>query len=518
MVAHLLRLRLLLLGNSLRRSPLGIAGLALAVVYGAALTALAVLGMMTLSQLDPHSARALSVVAGSILIAVVFLIPMFFGGHDQFDPRRFSLLGAEPDTLATALIVAALVSLSGVGAIVIVVAHAAVFSHQVLSVVLAVATSPVLLLLLVVTARLGLLAGAWMHERPIARATLRALAVIGAVLMVPILLRLTAIDWPIEGIAALEVVAGVLAWTPLGAGWAVAPTAAVGELPAAIAMLVLAIATVVALCFVWRTVVRRVLVSDARPPRSRPAVVSGLRLRGAAGAIAARSLMNWLRDPRYLTSTVIVPIVPLLMALPLLIAGVSPEIVALIPVPVVALFLGWSTHNDVAYDHSAIWMHVAAHTRGVDDRLGRTIPALLMGAPVVVVTALVCAGIHGDPTTLAPMLGVGLGMLGVGLGVSAVFSARFPYPAVLPGDSPFTQPSSGNGALVQSFVFLVILLLSSPLLALGAASLLLGEAYPWITLAAGLLWGFLVLAAGIRIGGRVFDRRGPELLAAALRS
>ena len=36
--------------------------------------------------------------------------------------------------------------------------------------------------------------------------------------------------------------------------------------------------------------------------------------------------------------------------------------------------------------------------------------------------------------------------------------------------------------------------------------------------AAGVGLGVVVLAAGVLLGGRVFDRRGPEMLAAALRA
>ncbi len=200
-----------------------------------------------------------------------------------------------------------------------------------------------------------------------------------------------------------------------------------------------------------------------------------------------------------------------------MIAGVPGEVIALIPVPVVALFLGWSTHNDVAHDHTAIWLHIVSNTRGFHDRVGRAVPALLLGVPAVLVVSLLCAGIYGDPLVLPAMVGVGLGILGAGIGVSAVVSARFPYPAVLPGESPFSQPASGNGGLVQALTFVAIIALSAPVLALGAASVTIGGAYPWATLAGGLLLGFLVLLGGLELGGRIFDRRGPDLLESALR-
>ena len=46
-----------------------------------------------------------------------------------------------------------------------------------------------------------------------------------------------------------------------------------------------------------------------------------------------------------------------------------------------ACFLGWSLHNDVAYDRTAIWLHVASGVRGVADRVGRLVPVLIVGIP-----------------------------------------------------------------------------------------------------------------------------------------
>jgi ABC-2 type transport system permease protein len=39
----------------------------------------------------------------------------------------------------------------------------------------------------------------------------------------------------------------------------------------------------------------------------------------------------------------------------------------------------------------------------------------------------------------------------------------------------------------------------------------------WAALAAGLLLGGLVFVGGLRLGARIFERRGPEILAAAMR-
>ena len=103
------------------------------------------------------------------------------------------------------------------------------------------------------------------------------------------------------------------------------------------------------------------------------------------GAISARSLVYWFRDRRYIVNILVIPVAAAITAVPLLIAGVPLEIVALVPVPFAALFLGWLPHNDVAYDSTALWMHVASGVRGWSDRIGRLVPVLLIGLPLLAI-------------------------------------------------------------------------------------------------------------------------------------
>ncbi len=143
------------------------------------------------------------------------------------------------------------------------------------------------------------------------------------------------------------------------------------------------------------------------------------------------------------------------------------------PVPIMALFLGWLVHNDTAYDNTAIWLHLASATTGRADRLGRVVPPLVVGVPLLVIAAILSAAVYGSGRILPALLGVGLGVLFTGLGLSSVGSARFPYPAVRPGDSPFAAPQSVGTAssLIQSLSFLVTIILASPTLLFAALAL-----------------------------------------------
>ena len=74
-------------------------------------------------------------------------------------------------------------------------------------------------------------------------------------------------------------------------------------------------------------------------------------------------------------------------------------------------------------------------------------------------------------------------------------------------------------ALVQSVLFLLQLLVAAPAALCGlVAALGGGSGWDWASLVVGLLLGVLVLQLGLAVGGRAFERRGPELLTSALRA
>jgi ABC-2 type transport system permease protein len=216
----------------------------------------------------------------------------------------------------------------------------------------------------------------------------------------------------------------------------------------------------------------------------------------------------------------VIPIIPFMLMVPLLIIGVPTNILALLPVPIMALFLGWSVHNDTAHDHTAIWLHIASGTKGWADRLGRVIPPLLVGVPLLVIASIICAPLYGDEGILPGLLGVGLGVLFTGLGLSSVGSAQFPYPAVRPGDSPFAAPQSVATAssLIQGLSFFVTIVLASPAFYFAALALFIPSYWAWASLAVGLVLGTLFLWLGVSWGGRIFDRRSPEILGASVRN
>ena len=521
-VMPFLRLRLRLFLNSFRRSPWQLIGLLLGALYGITVAGFVVIGLFGLRVAPPEVAGPIVIVLGSVITLGFLLVPLIFGVDDAMDPRKFSLFGIESKRLTIGLSVAALISLPSVVLIVIALAQVVTWTRGVLPFLLAVISVAAILVTCVLGARVTTSAAAFLLSSRRARDTTGLLGIIGIVLASPALVLVANVDWANDGLEALRDIAGVLGMTPLGAAWAAPAAAANGDIGGALLRSLIAVGFAGLLWLAWMRLVTAMLITRHR--ESDPKEYIGLGWfrwfpARPAGAIAARTLTYWGRDSRYLVSLAVVPIIPLAMFVPLLIAGVPMSWLWLLPMPVMALFLSWSLHNDVAMDHTAIWLHVATHTSGRADRWGRAIPILLAGVPILVGGSLVCAYLHGDWEVAPILIGVSVCILLAGVGLSSITSAAFPYPVVRPGDSPFQQPQSGTAsALVQSFSFLAILLLASPAVLLAVLSFIEGGRLNWVTFWVGIAIGVTVLVFGIAGGGRVFNARAPELLAFSVRN
>lgn len=522
MTRRLVVLKLRLLANQLRRSPWQVVGLVLLLLYGIGVTVLLVVLLVALRYAPLPVAADVVVGGGSLAVLGFTVVPLLIGVDDTLDPRRFALFGLDRTRLAVGLAVAGVVGVPGLALAVIASATVATWSRSPLALLTALAAAPLTVLLCTLAGRCAAAVAGLLLSTRRTRETVSALGVVALVLVGPALVWLSSLDIGAAAAQRIGAVLRVLAWTPLGATWAAPATVAAGS-AAGVAQLAVGAASVALLAVAWRALVAQAVSSPART--APPQAVSGLgwfRVLGSAplGAVAARATTYWGRDVRYRVSALVLPITPVALVLVLGLAGVPAEVLALLPVPVVALFAGWTTHNDIAYDHTAVWLHVAAGVRGTDDRLGRLVPVIAVGAPVLVVGSVVSAVIAGDARIAAALIGVGGCLFLAGMGLGAVTAALLPYPVPRPGSSPFQQPNSTGGvaALVQSVLFLAQLLLAAPAIALGLLGLQGAPGLYWASLAAGLGVGGVAFAVGTRAGGGVFERRGPEILAAALRA
>jgi ABC-2 type transport system permease protein len=235
----------------------------------------------------------------------------------------------------------------------------------------------------------------------------------------------------------------------------------------------------------------------------------------AAVAIARRALRYWATDPRYLSSLLGAVVAPVLIVLLVATVVDAPAAVALSMGPLMAGTIGWGRHNDVAYDGSAFWMHVSAGVPGWADRLGRALAVLAWAVPVTVVVSIGGAAVAGRSDLAPAAVGASLGCLAAGLAVSAVFSPVMPYPAPEAGQNPYAAQMGAVGAsmVAQLVTSVASGALALPVLALYGLALWSDPAWGAAVLAVGLVGGGGLLASGVVLGGRVYDRRSVRVLA-----
>ncbi|MDD7962605.1 hypothetical protein [Microbacterium thalli] len=450
-------------------------------------------------------------IGGSAVTLCFVLVPLIAPVRDPLDPRRFGVTGRGWRSVAAATALASPISLPSVAFIAVAVSAARTWSAHGVSATASVFAAALLVVTHLLFARVALGVAALVLADRRSR-ELTSLLLLGlAVIAIPVAVFLASLNWADGVPPALQSAVDALSVTPLGAAWVLplAPTPAV---------VTVAILTPVALGAAWALIVRHMLTRTERP-------VSVRERRGLGwftvtpgtpgGAVAARSLIYWLRDPRYLVDIAIIPIAAVAVVVPLVIVGVSRETAALIPAPVIALFLGWLVHNDLAYDGSAVWLHISSAVRGVSDRVGRLVPLFLVALPLLAIAIPVGVGIHDDWSVLPVMVGVCSALLLGGLGLSSIASVVAPYAVARHGDSPFQQPQRTGGGVSQGFVLLGAILTSVPAFWWGWCFLQGVADAQWWALGVGLGTGILVLVVGILIGGAVFDRRGDRLMAFA---
>lgn len=515
MAAHVLQLRFALLIGGLRGDAAHVARVVGGLVLLVAATIAACWGVFSMRDAATDVLLTVTVLGGTAVTLGFALAPLIVGATDPLDPRRFTVLGLPTNRLAAILAVAGFISVPTAVIAAVAICLAIVWSEKGVSwpaatvgVILGVATC-------VLLARVCMaLTALFLRERR-SRELSGLFVLVLLVVVVPVGVFFASLEWRGRVPTQLTEAVDVLALTPFGAAWAFPGRVAQGE--GVELTLLVAVLTVVALGALWLLLVRRLLSTTERPVSTRErgglgwfAVAPGT----PSGAVAARSLVYWLRDRRYLVNIVVIPIAAVLTAVPLLVAGVPPEIVALVPVPVIALFLGWLPHNDLAYDSTAVWMHIASGIRGASDRIGRLVPVLLIGVPLLAVAIPIAVSLHGRWALLPAMAGVCLSLFLVGLGLSSISSVVAPYAVSRPGESPFQQPQrvGAGGAIAQGVVMVGAIVLSAP--ALWWAWLALTDDIEAATMAlwGGLAIGIVVLIVGIAIGSAVFERRSGRLM------
>ncbi|MCU1477219.1 MAG: transporter permease [Subtercola sp.] len=523
MVAEFFRLRLALLGNIFLGSRTRVLGVTIGLVAALVAVIIVCLRVIQLGDADPETARTDLVIAGSVIVLAFAVVPLILQRPDSVDPRRFTFFGIQPRSLAFGLALSSFAALPVVAVSVFALSSIVTWSHDPLQTLLAVVGAVLAVATCILFGRISSSLAAFLLSTRRAREIAGVIGILILVLLAPAVVLVLSLNWGEPGDTVGQNIALFASFTPLGAAWSIPAAAANGDTGGAFLFFVIATVTVAVLWLAWRALVTVMLASNRRDDdRTEPAGLGWFaRLPSTpAGSIAARSLTYWSRDPRYYVPLVIVPIVPIIMAIPFMLVAFPLTTYALIPLPVMCLFLGFMIHNDIALDGSAVWLHIVSGKRGLADRIGRMAPVLLIGLPLIGIGSVVTVFLAGNNDALPSVLGVSTCLLLSAIGLGSVISARFPYAATRPGDSPFVQPQSTGSisVFVQIATIAGTLILSAPSILFAIQAEYGNAEAHWSALWWGVVTGVVVIVLGALAGGAVVNRRGPEILASSLRS
>ena len=523
MVAVIVGLKLTLLRNGMRRSTWRTIALVIALAYGLVLTAGAWIGLVALRGAPAWLAVDLTV-SGFALLTVGWLMMslLVFGSDETVDPARFALLPVPARVLQPGLFLAGLLGVPGLATTLIAFGLVATWSHGAIMIVGALIGALLGVSSCFLIARTATSAFSQaLSSRRFRDFAAVAMALFGATIGLAInaITRATGSFSPEALRRMADDVATALGWTPFGWPWSIPAAVAQGNWGLVVIKLVLAATLVIALWFCWRYFLVRSLTSPLETGGgTRKASTGGWidRLLPATpqGAIAARDLHYWRRDPRYLAAISGICIAPLIIIVTQLISrdGANQLLIAFAPV-LISLLLGSVVTTDISYDGSALWTHISTGVSGAADRAGRAIATGIVVGPIVVIMTVFAAIFSGRidllPRVLALVLGLGL----VGLGVGCWAGSVWQVPVPPPGANPFQRGNSGGLAnLASTFASMgLTIAIGLPTIALVIASFWLYW-LAYLAIAVGLISGVVALRVGISRGGARLDRTWPEVL------
>ena len=548
MVATLLSLKLHLVIAELKRSTVRLVLWIILALYVLSIVGALLIGLALASMaIDGYESQAASitVIAGSVLVVGWTLLPLVFFGSDQtLDPARFTLFPLTGRQMAPGLLLAGALGLPGLSTALLSLGSALPWLR-----------SPLVLLVGLVGGALGFamaqigcrLASTALSGTLSSRKAKDMTGLIGLVMVLVLSMGGYSVSLVIsfltsspdsfgQVIAISERIATVMSWTPLGAPWALVGDAGQGLWLLMLARLAVTLIYVALGVWAYMAVLDRSLVAPTRA-QAKSVVARGDIIdrvsswwwaRGQmipVAAITARCLRYWRRDPRYLGQIPAVLMMPILFSVMgwgfsiIDLSGTGETLPPILTNGLIALGLGlmaiiagYSLSADIAYDSTAWWIHLATGVKGWQDRLGRVIPQAIWALPVILITGIVVPCVLTSPTMIPATLGAMMTLYLSGLGFASVFSALIVYPVALPGESPLKMKTGMMGSQMLSQLGCLTI---AGLLALPVCiwALFASGWQRWLVLIVGILWGAGLLVAGIIIGGRIMDSRGPTILA-----
>jgi ABC-2 type transport system permease protein len=320
-------------------------------------------------------------------------------------------------------------------------------------------------------------------------------------------------------------VAGVVAWTPLGAPYTLGSDVAVGRWWAVPLKLLIVAASVAALLAWWSRSLETAMLgaaggqaAAARGGKPAGSPVEQLVPRwlppGRFGALVGREVRYWWREARrragLITFTVIGVVLPVMVNVTGDAGGSLPVTAAwMIFVGVLAAI---SLANQFGYEGTAYAANIVAGVPGRVELHSRVLGLTVYLAPIMLAIAVVVSLLVGGPGWIAALIGVLFASYGVGLAVVLPVSVFAAY-AMPDTSNPFAI-SSGGGMAKSLFSFAAMVVAGVLTLPYVVAGFVVGDGWLWAALPVGVLYGGVAYLVGAHVTGALLDRRMPELLQA----
>lgn len=517
MVRHFARLKLRLVANGFRLGWQQKIGLVLGIIYAVPL-ALGGFVLLALVRGEPDLARPATTVVFTLLFLGWTVGPLLgFGSDETLDPARLSLLPLARRQLATGLLVASSV---GIGAL----ATAIVLAGAVVGlappgpgalVVVAAVVVELALCILVARTLTTVLSGALRSRKGRDLTVLLGLFV--AVVVPQSFGLLTDI-----GRDGLDTLATVLAWSPPGLAARAALAARAGDLEEALASLAGAVVVVGLLGWWWMASLERSLTTASptggpRAGRRAPGLFApawSWLPRDRLGAVAAKELRYYARDPRQRAGTLVWLLFAVAMPVGVALGGLDerPEIV--LATCAFAAWGGLASLNQYGYEGGAHWMNVVAGTDVGVDLAGKNLALAAWETAVVAGVAVALAAVSGGWVWVPVALLLSLGVLGVVIGVGNVISARAPQPMPTSSSNLFAA-NTGQGCTSGLFQLLAMVaqaVLLVPVVVAVAVAVVWWRPGLVLVVPLVLAWGYLCWRTGLRHAVSWLTPRQPELL------
>ena len=562
MVATLVKLKWRLTLNALTKNVWAIIGTVFGALYGLGALGLMLAGAVGLGlKADPDVIMLVLGSLGALLVVGWAVVPLLVTGVDStLDPRAMVAWAAPSRRLALGLLAAGALGIPGciTAAVCLIPVLTWLLAGQLPAALLALLCAPAALATCVLLSRIIVTAAGISSSRR-GRETTAIIAFVAFLVFtqLPNLIPRVLGDDPTGFLQQLRTLAKVMGLIPFGWAFAAPGLVATGSVLSALVLAIGAWILPMILLPLWQRVVNKAMTSPGSSHtrtrayaadgagsdiqhRGLPDVLPWARRLGAAlpapaAAVAARSLRYWRTDPRYLVQFLSVLLLPVVLVLgPALNSsrfvvyvngqrvensfalGHAPAAL-LFMAPALAVFMGWAIHDDLGLDSTALWSHISAGIRGAHDRLGRVVGAAAWQVPALLVVDLLMVAWTGRWEALPAVTGACLALYGCALAWSCLASVLLPYETLAPGDSPMRSRTSGTAflaALIQMVAILLLLAVCSPVLGMAVYGVVqAAPLWEWVALVAGIVWCSLLLWGGVVFGGRMLDRRGPQILA-----